>query len=281
MIRRSLANLSLFTGPDCNCLLLVLASLLLPAVCFAVEPTAWVDERQQGPFEIHSEFSLTAYRETLAELPKLERELQRVLALRPCRSPISVYLFKDEASHKQYLVRRFPTVPYRRALFVKHAGQPMVFAYRQEELAVDLRHECTHALLHTDLAMLPLWLDEGLAEYFEMPADDRAFNHPHGLALRWNLRLGLVASVRALESKQDLADLTIGDYRASWAWVHYMLHGPREASEQLWSYLATIRKGEPPGPLSARLEASDRHLSRSFSNHFRQWQKLRVAAAKP
>jgi hypothetical protein len=44
----------------------------------------------------------------------------------------------------------------------------MVFAYRGEDFETDLRHECTHALLNAALPVVPLWLDEGLAEYFEV-----------------------------------------------------------------------------------------------------------------
>ncbi|GIT30210.1 MAG: hypothetical protein Ct9H300mP1_22560 [Planctomycetaceae bacterium] len=32
----------------------------------------------------------------------------------------------------------------------------------------DLRHEFTHGVLHSSLKRVPLWLDEGLAEYFEV-----------------------------------------------------------------------------------------------------------------
>ena len=37
-----------------------------------------------------------------------------------------------------------------------------------DRLEEDLRHEATHALLHVAVGDLPLWLDEGLAEYFEV-----------------------------------------------------------------------------------------------------------------
>ena len=49
----------------------------------------------------------------------------------------------------------------------------------ERELAVDLRHETTHAVLHGLLPMVPLWLDEGLAEYFEAPEANRLQRHPH------------------------------------------------------------------------------------------------------
>ena len=52
---------------------------------------------------------------------------------------------------------------------MKGRGPGKVFAYKSKALPVDVRHEGTHGLLHAALPMVPLWLDEGLAEYFEVP----------------------------------------------------------------------------------------------------------------
>jgi len=215
----------------------------------------------------------------LQELPALELELRRVLALAPCREPIVVLLLKDEQQHRGYLQERFPGVPYRRALFVKQDNRATVFAYRHKEMAIDLRHECTHALLHADLPMLPLWLDEGLAEYFEAPAAERAFENPHARSLRWNMQLGVVRGLESLEKKNELEQLTRRDYQFAWAWTHFLLHGPESATQQLWAYLSAIRRGEPPGDMSARIEAVLPGSKRQLVRHFRSWAKLRVAAA--
>ena len=45
----------------------------------------------------------------------------------------------------------------------------MVYTYWGNRIQQDLRHELTHAILHSVLKDVPLWLDEGLAEYFEVP----------------------------------------------------------------------------------------------------------------
>lgn len=236
--------------------------------------SAWVDQRQYGPFQVRATFPLEGWEAELQELPALELELRRVLALRPCREPIDVELLSSKRQHRDYLSRRFPGTPYRRALFVKQGGKATVFAYQDDELGVDLRHECTHALLHADLAMVPLWLDEGLAEYFERSKESRAFGNPHEKLLHWDLRFGLVESLASLESKRDLSEMNSGDYRSAWAWTHFMLHGPHAASQQLWSFLAAIRRQEPPGVLSERLEAALPGLERRLARHFQQWSKL-------
>ena len=68
----------------------------------------------------------------------------------------------------------------------------------------DLRHELTHALLHGVLQDVPLWLDEGLAVYFELPPANEGVN-PHHLEVlcRWPSQPDLVRPGKAHRRSQD------------------------------------------------------------------------------
>jgi hypothetical protein len=233
----------------------------------------WVDRQQYGPFECISAFPLAPLDGLFQELSRLEQELQRTLAVPPASAGVDIYLLADEEAHRRRLSDLFPRVPYRRALYVQRGGRGAVYAYQHEELAIDLRHECTHALLHTNLASVPLWLDEGLAEYFEMPQAERAFDHPHLSTLRWNLRLGMQRTVESLEEHSELDDMGSVEYRFAWAWVHFMLHGPLAVHRALVSYLADIRQGDEPGPLSEPLHAAIPQLNERMIQHFKHWQR--------
>ena len=88
---------------------------------------------------------------------------------------MQVYLFEDRDAYERFMQSRYPNLPRRRAFFV---AQPrgvgggddlLVYTFWGERIRQDLRHELTHALLHSVLKDVPLWLDEGLAEYFELP----------------------------------------------------------------------------------------------------------------
>ncbi len=237
----------------------------------ASQSRRWTDERSAGPFVCHADFPLGTVENLLTEMAGVQNDLVRTLGISPAREPVELFLFRDKAAYRSYLQERFPEVPYRRALFVKGKGRGRVYVFKSNELATDVRHEGTHGLLHASLPMVPLWLDEGLAEFFEVPADQRAFGNPHLAELRWNLRLGLTPHLAALEQKRDLSEMTGVDYRYAWAWVHFMLYGPTEAHEELVAFLGDIQRGTPPGQLSERLERRLPGVEKRLIAHFRNW----------
>lgn len=243
------------------------ATLLAPQSVWAAP--RWVDQRQVGPFLIQSSFPLARHQSLLADLPLLEQELQRVLAVRPISTNIYVYLLSGERDHRRYIEQRYTEVPYRRALFIKQNGRASIFAYQNEQLAIDLRHECTHALLHGDLPMVPLWLDEGLAEYFEVEKPNRARLHPHLRSLKRDLRYNRVPYISELERRTKLAEMTERDYRHAWGWVHFMLHGPAAAHAELVTFLHNIRNHTAPGSLSDRLAQAVPNVRTHFQRHFK------------
>jgi hypothetical protein len=233
----------------------------------------WTETRQVGPFVFQATFSLAPYERLFAELPELQRELTRTLGVPPAKDPIYVYLFSDADQYRAYKDRHFPRVPYRPALFILEGGSPGVYTYRKADLDIDIRHECTHAMLHSALPVVPLWLDEGIAKYFEVPASQRAFDHPYfdDLKWKWSMRLGMVRTMESLEERSDLTEMEAADYRYAWAWVHFMLHGPEAAHRALVDYLACYQQYQPAGNLSARLAEAVSDPTEQMIQHFKHW----------
>jgi len=252
---------------------LILAAMLLLLDSDRCSAQRWVDSRQIGPFTFRAEFPLGSLDPFLRQLAELQEELTRYLGVPAAEEPIEVFLFRGKASYSQYLKRYLPEVPFRRALYVKRDGPGRVYAYWDKEVTTDLRHECTHALLHAALPLVPLWLDEGLAEYFELPPAQRAFGSDYLPPLRLKAMLGIVPSLERLENKGDMGEMGQGEYRDSWAWVHFMLHGSRTAHLELAAYLADIRAQTPPGQLSRRLHRRLPDVKDRFSAHFRRWKQ--------
>jgi hypothetical protein len=245
-------------------------SVLAMAVPLGGIAADWPDARRAGPFVCRADFAMQGVEPLLDELTQLQVDLTRELGVPPAKDEIQVYLFHDRETYDRYLKQQFPNVPFRRAVYIKENGLGRVFAFRSPQFEVDLRHECTHALLHASLNTVPLWLDEGLAGYFELPSGRRATGNPHLRDIRWNAWLGIVPSMESLEKCVDVSKMAKAEYRNSWAWVSFMINGPAEAHEELVSYLQDLQGQQPsPDPLSARLKSRIPDLNQGFVSHFR------------
>lgn len=255
-------------------------ALLTSPHAMAARGPVWIDQRRLGPFTCRATFPLSDALLADAGLERLEQELRRVLALAPCKDPLEVLLLRDAKQHKQLIKSLHPEAPYRRALFYKEKQRSVIYAYQHSELAIDLRHECTHALLHADLPMVPLWLDEGLAEYFEPRRNDRPRGPSHLDKVLRDVRRGRVPPLAELEKKHDLAELSETDYRDAWAWTHFLLHGPPAASMQLWGMLAALRRYEPPALMSESLAAVLGSPEQALLTHFRGWPAILRSARR-
>ena len=118
----------------------------------------------------------------------------------------------------------------------------------------DLRHELSHGYLHAAIPHLPLWLDEGLAEYFEVGSARGGMNRAHLRLLRqkqiideWQPRIA------RLEQLTHGNEMTQADYAEAWAWVHFLLESEHDLANVLLDYLAGLRHGEAGTLLSTKL----------------------------
>jgi len=254
--------------------IVVWATVLL-LICTAplVAEDRWPDERQAGPFVFHANFSLDGHEHLVADTSALQRDLNEKLGIGQLREPVHLFLFSRKSTYQKYMQQFFPAVPYRRALFIKRRGPGMVFAHVNREFEIDVRHESTHAVLHACLSHVPLWLDEGLAEYFEVAPDERAFANPHLKTLCREVTSGSASTIESLEAITGVEEMGHAQYRHAWSWAHFMLHGPVEAHDELVRYFADIKNDVPAGRLSIRLRRRLPDLDFRYAEHFRTWTK--------
>jgi hypothetical protein len=260
-----------------------LAAALLWGAALGAWPAVaaeWPDSRVAGPVICRADFSLVRVEPVLRDLAQLQSDLGAMLGLTAPGERIEIYLFHDRVTYARYLERYLPNVPYRRALYVKSRGPGKVLAYLSRDFEVDLRHECTHALLHASLPWVPLWLDEGLAQYFEVARSERAYGHPNLVGIRASLRWDPPPPLADLEKKANLADMGRTEYRIAWAWVHFMIHGPPEAHKALVEYLGELRSGGEPGLLSVRLQQRLPEPEQRLAEHLRSWNR-RIGSPDP
>lgn len=249
--------------------LLVLLTTLVARECEA----SWPYTAQKDGFSIQADFPLQPYERLIYEIYLQRAEISNTLKILPSNEKIDIYLFAKRSTYEQYMRHYFPTVSPRRAMFIKSNSPGNVFAYASQEFDVDLRHESTHAILHAALPMVPLWLDEGLAEYFEQPANKRAFDNIYLSQVRKSVRWQRPPSLKRLESLTSIDEMGATEYRQAWAWVHFMLHGPPAARQTLVDYFQSVQKHQPPGQLGDALSANVPNLEQAFADHFRRWHR--------
>ena len=218
---------------------------------------------------IHSDFPLPEQHRMLDELRALRGQVSRRLELPLTEEPIHVYLFKSGSRYRAFLKKHFPDYPTRRAFFVETDTRLEVYAHWGDHVAEDLRHEVCHGYLHAAVGHLPLWLDEGLAEYFEVSPGRDGIHGRHVRLLNEKLRDGWRPDLARLESLDAPESMRQLDYAESWAWVHLLLEtsGPRRAA--LHAYLDSLRRRERADVLSESLGELSFDPARDLVEHIR------------
>jgi hypothetical protein len=230
-----------------------------------------------APYVFFSDFDLTKEKGLLEDLSQLRDQLGKQLALPLSSAVVQVYVFDNQERYTAYLKQKDATLPTgRRALFLRQQGRlggredRLVYTYRTDRLHQDLRHELTHALLHSVCLDVPIWLDEGLAEYFELAPERKGINADHLRLLLHEMSGPVRPELARLETLKEVQQMQPAEYREAWAWVHLMLHGKPEGRKVLLAYLHHLKETKTPGPIGPRLAEVYPQLDEAFQQHL--WQ---------
>ncbi len=232
---------------------------------------------EAGQLVIHADFPLATRHRIVRELEQLRVDVSDRLALPISDEPIHLYLFEHRERYEAYAAATFPGFPSRRAFFVKSDTSLSVYAHWQDRIAEDLRHETTHGYVHAVAGNVPLWLDEGIAEYFELPKSDRRVHREHVDRLAGKLLEGTwQPDLQRLEACVDAGLLTQDHYAEAWCWVHWLLETSAERRVVLQDMLAETRRDPAAAPLSVGLARSEGGLaaaSQDLVDHLLQLEK--------
>lgn len=199
----------------------------------------------------HSDYKNADQQRLFDELIGLRQEILAAFALPASKDPINVYVFGDEDKYRHYTRKKFPDFPERRAFFVENDDGLQVYAYWGDYALEDLRHEVTHGYLHSVAPRVPLWLDEGIAEFYEV-GDHRNMPHVEQLAGRL-MQGGWRPNLARLEGMTAVSDMEQIDYAESWAWVHFLLTTTEERRALLQRHIRAIRADGSDRPLAVQL----------------------------
>ena len=243
----------------------------------------FIDTRIVGAVRYHADFSLDTEFDILRELSYIQKDLKHYLAVPDPKETIEVFFFQSDATYWDFLYNEFPKAPTdRRALYIKNESGPgMVLTVNGPDLKEDLRHEMTHAFLHAAISHVPLWLDEGLAEYFEKPRDTRASSNPYFKEVTRKAAFGQVPLISRLEKLVYFDQMGNTEYREAWSWVHFMLHHSRQTHLTLAGYLQLLaQNGKNTPPLEGYLSKAVPDIKKSYVEHFRDWKNRQNVDAR-
>jgi hypothetical protein len=220
---------------------------------------------------VHSDFHLPTHHRLIEELTAQRSGVCAKLGLPTSDEPIHVYLFDTGERFAAFLDENYPHFPPRRAFFVEGDTRLAVYAQWGDRVAEDLRHEVAHGYLHSVLPNIPLWIDEGLAEYFEVPRGSQGVNVPHVTELNRLLLAGRWRpNLERLETLSTINEMSQTDYAESWAWVHWLLETTPERLQLTRDLLQSLRSTGAAPPLSLRLKRETSEPEMMLIRHLQQ-----------
>ena len=254
----------------------------LPAWVFAAssqkaDPTTVAQRASRGPSWPQSFVAKTRHYVVTSNLDKPTSErAARVLeeSLRAYQSDLgwldhddsrrySVYLFAGEAGYQRYCKKILGSaVPHTAGLYAPELGQLLIWNLPDREaMWRTVRHEALHQYLDQVVGDTPIWLNEGLAEYYEVGerSAGRFRGGPiHRLHVRVLLERGLVplATFLALDVARFRAD-SQRHYAQSWAIVRFLLQGRTQHRQIFRSLFEQLENADPEEATERVFDAVD------------------------
>jgi tetratricopeptide (TPR) repeat protein len=248
---------SLFRAAAPAALLLALPALLAllaaPAAALPRPEVPWI-ELHSPHFTLFSDAGERTARKIALDLERLRSALSQLNPGLELASPVPtwIYLFKDTASFAPYRLLYQGRPQSGEGYFVVHpyGNHVAVNADPRRDVRRLIYHEYLHEVLANNYPDLPLWLNEGLAEYystFEMAGGEAKLGAPILGHVAWLLQHALIPLPQLVEVDTSSRDYNEGDrrgvfYAESWALVHYLLAKP-ERRARTAEYLHGLAAG--------------------------------------
>ena len=256
-----------FTSHAAAIALLFLA-LGLPALALPGPKEEWITVRTAS-FTLFSNAGERKTREIGADLERLRDALSQLSPELALNSPVPTYIFvfRDAASFKPYQ-RTYNGKPlHSEGYFLSRqlANYVAINGDQHGDERLVIYHEYLHYVMHNHYAALPLWLNEGLAEYystFQVGKDEAQVGLPipeHVLWLRQHslIPLATLFAVNERSPEYNESSRRGAFYAESWALVHYLISGSPERRRQASEYLRLAQAGAAPDKIFAQAFGAD------------------------
>ena len=185
-------------------------------------------------------------------------QMMRPSGVAPSPVPTRILVFRDDRSFEPYK----PGSEERRALLLglfqasSLANYILVNGYPARDSAMPIvYHEYAHSVAHASFGgRLPLWLDEGLAEFystFEVERGELLVGKPVAHHVRTLRETSFVPLERLFAVDRDSPEYQEAErigtfYAESWLVVSYLMLGGPDRLQQTRGFLAGVAEGRPP-----------------------------------
>ncbi len=246
----------------------------------------WLEIRSPS-FVVFSNAGEKQARKVADQFEKIRFVFQRGLKVRvDPGKPVLIFAVKDENSLKQLLPEFWETKGHMHPAGIFQPGTEKHYV----ALRVDVQgpnpyhavyHEYNHMLLNLNFRSLPLWLNEGLAEFYghtvigEKEVETGQPSAQHVILLRETRLLPLEALFSANHSSPfyNEANLASVFYAQSWAVTHYFMLGERGANrKQLSEFLNLLEKEVPVNEAAQRAFGDLKTLEQKLKQYVSQYQ---------
>ncbi len=250
--------------------LLRCASLAFGIALMAGDRPAWTEVRSPH-FVAFTDARATEAQKALKEFEEIRLTFQAAfpaVQVDP-KDPVVVFVHRDQASMKELLPEEFegPNPKLPSGYFMSRGDRNYALLrldarHQSEQPYHVVYHEFTHGILHRNFRGIPVWLDEGLAEYYgetRIQSDKVLIGNPSRGSLEILRGGGLLPLERLLRVTQRSPEYREGDktgmfYAEAWALTHFLLMEEGQVrADHFRRYLEA--QVEEPDPVAAARRA--------------------------
>ena len=259
---------------------------LAAILCLSIPLNAqdWISLRSEH-FQLHGNTTERELRDVALRLEQFREVIGRLYptSVRDGDAAVIAMVFRDDRSFRPFMPRANGRVIPSSGVFASSLDASYIGLSLDAgaEAYPVIFHEYLHYLLRTAFGGVPLWLNEGLAEYystFEVTADGRSARlgrpHERHIALLRERRLPLARLLaigrNSAEYTRDIPDRSVL-YAQAWVLVHHAFHGEPRRQDQLITLARRIAAGgEPDSSLRETYGLSLADLDRELQAYVRR-----------
>jgi tetratricopeptide (TPR) repeat protein len=235
----------------------VLSILCLASLSSAASDREWAEVRSQH-FRVITDGSEGAARRVAREFEQIRFAMSGVYPRLRMDSgaPLLVICPRDESSMKNLAPQFWKSKGFKPAGYFQHGWDKEYAVVRLDEIRPEsyevVYHEYVHSVMHLNIRWLPVWLDEGLADFHANTRFEKSRIYVG--APSWRMRVFGLRPLIPLNTllavtpsspyyhDEDKADLF---YAQSWLLTHYLFFGPgMESGRKLLRFITMLDSTE-------------------------------------